>query len=86
MKNFKIYIIALFLFGVLYSCENELDVLPNDAQTEVDFLNDPNNAIQLVNGIYSIMLQWDMYSFSWIGLTSITSDDADKGSTWRYRF
>ncbi|MBK7095198.1 MAG: RagB/SusD family nutrient uptake outer membrane protein [Saprospiraceae bacterium] len=81
MKNFKIYIIALFLFGVLYSCENELDVLPNDAQTEVDFLNDPNNAIQLVNGIYSIMLQWDMYSFSWIGLTSITSDDADKGST-----
>ena len=81
MKNIKTYIIALFLFGFLYSCENELDVLPNDAQTEVDFLNDPNNAIQLVNGIYSIMLQWDMYSFSWIGLTSITSDDADKGST-----
>jgi hypothetical protein len=81
MKNIKTYIIALFLFGILYSCENELDVLPNDAQTEVDFLNDPNNAVQLVNGIYSIMLQWGMYSFSWIGLTNITSDDADKGSS-----
>jgi starch-binding outer membrane protein, SusD/RagB family len=81
MKNIKNYIIVLFLLGFLCSCENELDVLPNDAQTEIDFLNDPNNAVQLVNGIYNKMLDWDMYSFSWIGLTSITSDDADKGST-----
>ena len=81
MKNIKFYIIILFVFAVFNACENELNVLPNDAQTEIDFLNDPNNAVQLVNGIYNKMLDWDMYSFSWIGVTSITSDDADKGST-----
>jgi hypothetical protein len=81
MKKFKLFWVILFLPVLFISCEKELDVLPNDALTEVDFLNNPDNAIQLVNGIYSKMLQWDMYSFSWIGLTSITSDDADKGST-----
>ncbi|MEZ4906572.1 MAG: RagB/SusD family nutrient uptake outer membrane protein [Saprospiraceae bacterium] len=35
----------------------------------------------MVNGVYNHMLDWSMYSFSWIGMTSITSDDADKGST-----
>jgi hypothetical protein len=49
--------------------------------TEIDFLNNPENAIQLVNGVYNKQLDWNMYSFSWIGMTSITSDDADKGST-----
>jgi hypothetical protein len=63
------------------SCENDLEVKPQNAQTEADFLNNPNNAVQLVNGIYNKMLDFNMYSFSWIGMTSITSDDADKGST-----
>ena len=49
--------------------------------TEFDFLNNPDNAIQLVNGVYNKQLDYNMYSFSWIGMTSITSDDADKGST-----
>lgn len=81
MKTIKISIILVLITFFTFSCENDLNVLPNDAQTEVDFLNNPNNAIQLVNGVYNKMLDWNMYSFSWIGLTSITSDDADKGST-----
>lgn len=81
MKNLKYIFVFIIVFAVFNACENELNILPNDAQTEVDFLNDPNNAIQLVNGIYNKMLDWDMYSFSWIGMTNITSDDADKGST-----
>lgn len=81
MKKYKNFWVVLALPILFFSCEKELDVLPNDALTEVDFLNNPDNAIQLVNGIYSNMLQWGMYSFSWIGLTSIASDDADKGST-----
>jgi starch-binding outer membrane protein, SusD/RagB family len=72
--------VLLSLF-VVSSCEDDLQVEQNDAQTELDFLNNPNNAIQLVNGIYNKQLDYNMYSFSWIGITSITSDDADKGST-----
>lgn len=74
-------IVFLFLTLTLISCEDDLNVEPNDVQNVDDFLKDPNNAIQLVNGVYSKQLDYNMYSFSWIGITSIISDDADKGST-----
>lgn len=83
MKNkidFKI--LTLLFFALTFaSCEDDLNVEPNDVQNVTDFLNDPNNAVQLVNGVYNKQLDYNMYSFSWIGMTSITSDDADKGST-----
>lgn len=75
---------AVLLIGALVAfaaCEDDLNVDSNSAITEFDFLNNPANAIQLVNGVYNKQLDYNMYSFSWIGITSITSDDADKGST-----
>lgn len=83
MKNkidFKILILSFFAL-TFASCEDDLNVEPNDVQNVNDFLNNPNNAVQLVNGVYNKQLDYNMYSFSWIGMTSITSDDADKGST-----
>lgn len=65
----------------LSSCENDLDVEPRDVKSEQDVLNDPDNAVQLANGVYAKLLDYNINSFSWIGITSITSDDADKGST-----
>lgn len=80
--NLKYKTIGLVLILlVLNSCEDDLNIKSNDVLTELDFLNNPDNAIQLVNGVYNKQLDYDMYSFSWIGMTSITSDDADKGST-----
>ena len=63
------------------SCEKDLDVDPRDAVSEDDFLSNPDKAVQLINGVYNKMLDYDINSFSWIGITSITSDDADKGSS-----
>jgi hypothetical protein len=77
---FKIVTLALSL-TVFTSCEQDLIVEPKDSINEIDFLNNPNNAISLVNGVYNKQLDYEMYSFSWIGITSITSDDADKGSS-----
>lgn len=74
-----ISLIALSLFSV--ACESDLETIPQEAQSEFDFLNNPNNAVQLVNGVYNKNLDYNTNSFSWIGITSITSDDADKGST-----
>lgn len=80
--NLKFKTTTLLLFSLIFlSCDNDLDVEPNNVLTEIDFLNDPNNAIQLVNGVYNKQLDYNMYAFSWIGITSIVSDDADKGST-----
>ncbi len=78
--NFKI-INLIVLSALFYSCEDDLNVDPQQSVNEFDFLNNPDNAVQLVNGVYNKQLDYNMYSFSWIGITSITSDDADKGST-----
>ena len=83
MKNiYKLHsILVVIVFLLVSSCEDDLNVLPNDALSETDFLNNPDNAVAIVTGVYSKQLDYNMYSFSWIGMTSITSDDADKGST-----
>lgn len=82
IHNIKFKIATLVFFAFIFSsCEEDLIVKPNDTISEIDFLNNPNNAIQLVNGVYSKQLDYNMYAFSWIGITSIVSDDADKGST-----
>lgn len=66
---------------VLGSCEDDLDVVPQDKIAVEDFLKVPENALQLVNGVYNKNLEYNMHGFSWVGVSSITSDDADKGST-----
>ena len=84
MKKYIKYglLIKLVLVGIIFSsCEDDLNVEPNKQIALDDFLADPANALQLVNGCYSKNLDYNMNAFSWIGITSITSDDADKGST-----
>ena len=41
---------------------------------------DPANATKFVNACYSEFISWGNHGFSWVGVSSITSDDADKGS------
>lgn len=72
---------GLALGLVFSSCEDDLNVDPNNNISEADFLNDPNNAVRMVNAVYNKNLDYETYAFSWIGVTSIVSDDADKGST-----
>ncbi len=69
---------------ILYfsSCsESWLDPAPeNQLITQDSTFIDPANAEKFVNACYNQMLQWENTSFSWLGVSSITSDDADKGS------
>jgi hypothetical protein len=69
------------LMAIFVSCDDELDVDPRQNISEEDLLKNPDNAVKMVNGVYNKLLSYNMYSFPWIGITSITSDDADKGST-----
>ena len=78
--KYRLVIKAVLVAAVFISCEDDLNQRPNDTQTVDDFLSNKKNAIQLVNGTYNKLLDYGMNSFSWIGITSITSDDADKGS------
>lgn len=86
MKNKMIGRIGFFflvLAGISFSCSDEfLDV---DVQGGVT--TDPNLAPKLVTGVYNSLLQgdsWgngDVHGFAFISVSSIMSDDADKGST-----
>jgi starch-binding outer membrane protein, SusD/RagB family len=82
-KNMKINYkkIACFTFaiGVLVGCDDFLDVDSRENVTEEDS-NTTYEPVQFVNGIYGMMTEWD-YAFSYLGITEIISDNADKGSS-----
>ncbi len=81
MKNLNYIIIAGLVFLTFTSCDDNefLDVKPSK-ETPEQALSSPTAATELVNAIYNKFLDFNESSFSWIGVSSITSDDADKGS------
>lgn len=76
----------LFLVGLtaasMFSCKKEwLEPAPENTLVPTDStFADPQNAEKFVTACYSQMNDWGQNVFSWIGMSSITSDDADKGS------
>jgi len=81
MKNTNYIIIAGIMFLALVSCDDSefLDVQPSKETTE-QALSSPTAATELVNAVYNKFLSWNESSFPWNGVSSMTSDDADKGS------
>lgn len=80
IKNFKFFTLGLSIllaFGL--SCSDDLNIPPEGQITPEGFFS-TDRAVELVNAIYNNLLQWPQHSFSWIGVSSIISDDADKGS------
>ncbi len=81
----KVYITAFILTTLIFSsCSNDyLDVNQTESIStdDVQLFNNNDGATSFVNAIYNKFLNWNMSSFSWIGMSSIASDDADKGSS-----
>lgn len=80
--NYKIATVALgILMSVgLVSCEDYLEKAPLGELTSENFFKDELQATQAVNAIYSHLRNFNVHVFSYIGITDIASDDADKGS------
>ena len=83
MKKIYISIFVLSAFTFTGCADDYLDVKQTEtiSTDDIELFNNDNGAKNFVTSIYSKFLDWDMSSFGWIGLASITSDDADKGST-----
>lgn len=81
----KIFYFIFILSSIyLISCDDEyLEVAQTESISTADLslLNNDEGAKSFVTSIYSKFLEWNMSSFSWNGITSIASDDADKGSS-----
>jgi len=73
-----------YLFPILLlatACTDVLDRAPQESYTLDNYFQDAEQATQATNAIYSQMRDRETHVFSYIGMTDIVSDDADKGST-----
>ncbi|HSD07144.1 RagB/SusD family nutrient uptake outer membrane protein, partial [Flavobacterium sp.] len=81
----KIYITMFALTALFFSgcADDYLDVDQTESipTKDLELFNDNVGATTFVNSIYEKFLDWDTTSFGWIGIASITTDDADKGSS-----
>ncbi|WP_207436321.1 RagB/SusD family nutrient uptake outer membrane protein [Sabulibacter ruber] len=67
--------------GLFYSCSDSfLDVPPEGQAVETQFFQTQAHALQAVNSIYGNLREWNNIAFAHLALTTVSSDDADKGS------
>ncbi|SFT02594.1 RagB/SusD family nutrient uptake outer membrane protein [Proteiniphilum acetatigenes] len=78
MKYFNIILILATIF-VLSSCDDFLDVESKE-RVEAGDSEENYTPEQFVNGVYGMFTDWD-YGFSFLAVTEIISDNADKGSS-----
>lgn len=80
MKNSIVkYLMAGALLAFVSCTSDFLDV---DSRENVDAADAQTtyDPVMMVNGVYGELTEWD-YAFSWLGVTEIISDNADKGSS-----
>lgn len=80
-KNILTYSLLVIMLVLSNSCGKEFLNEPPRTVTIDDLINNPTEgAPRLTGAVYNKLYDWDVHTFSWIGVSSITSDDADKGS------
>lgn len=71
---------VLLGLGALGACNDFLSTEPRGQLTTPSFFESEAHALQATNATYSMLRNWTVHVFSWLGQTEIASDDADKGS------
>ena len=83
MKKIYLSIFTLSMF-FLSGCSDEfldVDQTESISTKDIELFNNDAGAATFVTAVYSKFLDFNMSSFSWNGVSSIASDDADKGSS-----
>ena len=68
------------LLAVATACSKFLDVTPQGQPTSAQFFQSQTDATQAVNSCYGKLREWNLTAFNWLSITTLTSDDAEKGS------
>ncbi|WP_347158662.1 RagB/SusD family nutrient uptake outer membrane protein [Pontibacter chitinilyticus] len=72
---------GILSIGGLYSCsESFLDVAPEGQTPSENFFTNQAQAIQAVSSIYGNLKGFNVIAFPWLAVTTIASDNAEKGS------
>lgn len=81
VKRNSFVLLSALAIGSLYSCSEEfLDVDPEGVGVSEDFFVTEEHAVQAVNSIYGNLREWNNIAFAHLALTTIASDNAEKGS------
>jgi len=83
MHYIKKSIAFIFFLGILsfISCKKSFLTEEPRGVTIDDLINNPQEGAQrLIGAVYAKLYDFNVHSFSWNGISSITSDDAIKGS------
>lgn len=84
MKKYAFFlvVVGMTIMASVSSCKKDwLSPAPENVIIKTDStFADPNNAEKFVNACYGQLIDWTVSVFSWTGVSSISSDDADKGS------
>jgi hypothetical protein len=75
------FVMSAYLFTGCADDYLDVDQTESISTKDIELFNNNEGAATFVTAIYSKFLDWDMSTFSWIGMSSIASDDADKGSS-----
>lgn len=79
IKNIQVLLSLLWVVFITVSCnEDFLDVNSREDLEQED--TETVTPEEMVNGVYGMLTDWD-YAFSYLGITEIISDNADKGSS-----
>jgi len=79
-KHLFILTTLAVLIGFL-SCKKSFLTEDPRTVTITDLINNPQGGAQrLIGAIYAKLYDWNVHGFSWAGISSMSSDDADKGS------
>jgi len=73
-------LLGLLLALGLAGCTDFLSTKPKGDLSSGNFFTTPEHALQATNATYSMLREWEVHVFAWIGETDIASDDATKGS------
>lgn len=72
--------ISLLAAASLAGCGDFLATEPRGQLTTESFFDTQEQALQATNATYSMLRNWTVHVFAWLGMTEIASDDATKGS------
>ncbi|MFD2999662.1 RagB/SusD family nutrient uptake outer membrane protein [Pontibacter toksunensis] len=80
-KRRSIVLVCALALGGLNACdESFLDVEPQGQAVSEDFFVTQEHAIEAVNSFYGNLREWNNIAFAFLAITTISSDNAEKGS------
>jgi hypothetical protein len=80
MKKYYLFILFLGLLFITGCDDNSFLDVDSQETVEAEDSDDVYTPEMFVNGVYGMFTDWD-YAFSYLGITEIISDNADKGSS-----